>query len=89
MLNAIFIKSLPIGVLRVITRPELDPTRSKEEKIPDPYPTRKVASQFDPTRTRNFSGLTRKNVYLNQKYSKSDHLRLKTTSTLEKLIDNA
>ena len=29
-----------VGVLRVITRPEFDPTRSKEGKMPDPYPTR-------------------------------------------------
>ena len=45
-----------LGVLRVITRPEIDPTRSKETKIPDPYPTRKleVALLPDPTRTRKF-----------------------------------
>ena len=39
-----------LGVLRVITRPELDPTRSKESKIPDPYPTRKFQETNYPTR---------------------------------------
>ena len=32
--------SFVVGMLRVITRPEFDPTRSKEGKMPDPYPTR-------------------------------------------------
>ena len=41
---------LCLGVLRVITRPEIDPTRSKETKIPDPYPTRNFEGSLDPTR---------------------------------------
>ena len=47
-----------VGVLRVITRPDFDPTRSKGTKIADPYPTRKFwgVSWPDPTRTRSFEG---------------------------------
>ena len=39
-----------IGVLRVITRPEIDPTRTKEGKLPDPNPTRNFEGLFDPAR---------------------------------------
>ena len=41
---------LQLGVLRVITRPEIDPTRSKQHKMPDPYPTRKFEAANYPTR---------------------------------------
>ena len=39
-----------VQCVRVITRPELDPTRSKESKIPDPYPTRIFQETNYPTR---------------------------------------
>ena len=39
-----------LGMLRVITRPELDPTRSKEVKFPTRTRPENFAKAFDPTR---------------------------------------